>query len=304
MVYQASVVLLDADVPRRSAVPARSARIFPAPARRPRIVRVDPPALAWSPDATIRVFGGDFPSDAAVFIDGVPVDATRRTASEIEAPLPPGILAGIRLVSIGRLLTLGGPVPHPIDETDSVPFLLRPALRVLRHAAFRDPRGPDEKQLSVVAIEPLPLPGPAQRAALYVNQVDGSGGAQAVLLHFGVNPIASGEDAQVLEELRRAFRAAAEISLSVGAVLDRRPEFPTYLIVLDQDVAFHVWMDTNPWTVVFGLAPTDQPGALAFALPPLASGNYLVRLSVDGIESDLDRAADTGKYIGPVVAIP
>src|SRR5262249_39274210 len=32
MVYQASVVLLDADVPRRRAVPARSARIFPAPA--------------------------------------------------------------------------------------------------------------------------------------------------------------------------------------------------------------------------------------------------------------------------------
>ncbi|HUO32043.1 MAG TPA: hypothetical protein VMU80_22685, partial [Bryobacteraceae bacterium] len=61
--------------------------------------------------------------------------------------------------------------------------------------------------------------------------------------------------------------------------------------------------DADPWMLYFCLAESDEPGTLAFAIPSLPKGDYLVRLRMDGVESQLTADPVTGEYSGPLVAI-
>jgi hypothetical protein len=75
----------------------------------------------------------------------------------------------------------------------------------------------------------------------------------------------------------------------------------------EQSVALLLNSDTNNYVIPLPTRPPTDPltaSSFAFEIPAsLATGQYLLRVRVDGAESKLDVNPNTKEYIGPTVSI-
>ncbi len=177
--YEASVVLIEARRPRRSAPPVQAVAVTATTARRPVIETVaSQAALADEPSTTRPITVGDRlvllgqrlrAEDATVSIDGAGVDpaAAHWRDDRVSVALPAGLAAGVHTALVVHDEQLGmPPVRRRGASSNVVPFLLRPTVEVAGPAV----RAEDEVELTLTVDPPL---GRSQRAMV---TLDGAGG--------------------------------------------------------------------------------------------------------------------------------
>ena len=256
LAYHGTVVFIESQEPTRQTLPVRERNIYVRRFRQSVIESVESQAGEGQPIVTgdtIVIRGKRLRGEMTrVRIGGVEVTPAPQNISDTEilAPLPATLRAGIHAVQVVHQVLMGTPpVPHSGFESNVVAFILQPTIN----------RRPDDSDditwtpPSVIDDEPRPAtlsvvvaPEVAvdQRVFLLLNESDA---------------VSSG----------RAYNLA----------LDRR--------------------------LTFGNAQNDTD-TIIFDASPVESGQYLVRVQVDGAESTLivDPDPNNPRYIRPQVTIP
>ena len=129
--FQASVVLIEAAVSTRTALPVRSRNAIVNPFRYPEIEQVDPQVLIYVPNVRVTLRGRNLDADAVTVrfgeLEGAVLPPV--TASAVTVQLPSTISAGVKTVRINHDLMIGTPpVRHRGVESNTAPFILQPRL--------------------------------------------------------------------------------------------------------------------------------------------------------------------------------
>jgi hypothetical protein len=185
--YQASVVLVEAQVTPRPALPVRLSKVYVVPVQRPlveAIVAENGPGEPIVTGTTILVRGerlrGDDTrlriGDALVEPPAADVDPTEIRA-KLGSPLfsPGDLRAGVQGAQVVQLLDIGSPsAPHRGFESNVAPFVLRPTLS---STTVTDVTGTGPAPRSAtVTVEADPPIGKDQRVVLLL---DGTAGTEA-----------------------------------------------------------------------------------------------------------------------------
>jgi hypothetical protein len=140
VVYAASVVLIEADVETRPALPVRQGRTEAVPLRRPEITKVsaagDVHGIVGA-GAELEILGRALRGRATAvrFDGGDPVPVRTATDRRITAGVE-GLTAGVHGVQVTHEIMLGDPaVAHRGSESETAAFVLRPVLTVTAGAA-------------------------------------------------------------------------------------------------------------------------------------------------------------------------
>lgn len=167
--YQASVVLIDRDIPVAAPLRVRvPANVYVQQLRTPVIAQVlsqasaAAPIVAGQPIFTgyIVVLAGTMLQGAStvVQIDGAEALATV-TDTQVSVPLPAALLAGTHSVQIIQQLAMGNPaVPHDVIASNVAAFVLQPKVTATATA-------------SAVTLNVTPPVGKRQRVQLLLNQL-------------------------------------------------------------------------------------------------------------------------------------
>ncbi|WP_031458393.1 DUF4255 domain-containing protein [Chloroflexus sp. MS-G] len=244
--YQASVVLIESRRPTRQALPVRQRNLYVLPFRQPRItqigsqrsanepVNVQQPIL---PGYRLAVRGQQLQGDDVVLrIGETEVAPEQMTDTQIIAPLPTGLRAGVQSVQVIHRLPIGTPpTPHRGVESNVAAFILHPV--VTAAAGPRDGNGNVTITLNVT-----PPVGKQQRVVLLLDETPPP-----------VN------------------RPPRSFVLTLPA---RAPAAP----------------------------PNDTDSTLTLTTAIVPPGTYLVRIQVDGAESQLEMTGSI--FSGPTVSIP
>lgn len=136
LAYQASVVLIDAEVTVEPALPVRARNLYVLPFRQPEVDEVVAdagPGQPILPGDTIVLRGRNLRGEATrVRIGGAEIvpDADKVRDAEIRVVLPAGLTAGVIGAQVIHRLWLGTPPAlHAGTESNVAPFVLRPALK-------------------------------------------------------------------------------------------------------------------------------------------------------------------------------
>lgn len=182
--YQASVVLIEADLRPSAPLPVREPLVHVAQLRRPQISAVeaqDGPGQPILAGSTLAIRGTDLGgAGAQVRVDDLaPVLPSSVTATAITlepAALPPGLRAGVHSVQVLYEILLGEPaIPHLGFASNVAAFALQPAIVQISVG--------DEQMLTV---ELSPEVGPEQRVRLLLSNTDPTAPAEA--LSFELQP--------------------------------------------------------------------------------------------------------------------
>jgi len=303
-VFELAVVLLDADVHPARPLPVTRPLLTAGRLAHPVLEAIAPARLTYAPGAVFHAAGRNFSASTAVLIDGAVARARLVSPTSLEVALPEGVRAGVRQVGLASNVQLGmPPAAHAIPETGTLPLLLLPVAGRPRFVRDTDPReAHPRKKLALVRLLPQPPAGPGQRVELVLNRVGDSAGAVASPLSMTL-PVVTRSGRPAADDLRHAFQAVG-ITLSPRLRL-QQPRGSANFRLADESNGhvYFVRTDADPWMLYFCLAESDEPGTLAFAIPSLPKGDYLVRLRMDGVESQLTADPVTGEYSGPLVAI-
>jgi hypothetical protein len=132
--YQASVVLLDADVPVQPALPVLTRGVAAAALNIPAVRRVvadSPAGAAIVPGMTIRIEGerlrGPFVTRVRLDDAEIPVPADDISGTAVRVVLPAGTFAGLRALQVLHPRLIGDPPVERVGaESGVVPLLVRP----------------------------------------------------------------------------------------------------------------------------------------------------------------------------------
>jgi hypothetical protein len=179
--FLATVVLIRASAPTRSAPPVREPAVQVVPLRHPVVREVQPPGVDAGGTTPVTLVGHGLlaPDTAVRFGSGAeaapdPVS----TPDRVRVQLPPGLLAGVNTVQVVQRLRFGRPPTlRPGFESNLVPFVLRPAV------ARRVVGGVEEPDIHVadvqctggvcsakVTVRLLPSLARRQRVSLLLNE--------------------------------------------------------------------------------------------------------------------------------------
>ena len=284
VVYTGSTILLDADLAPSRAPPARLAVVSARAELPPTIQSLSPPVVVFGAGANLTVHGDSLLTGTARLRFGaIDVDAVRQ-AGGLGATLPTGLRAGINPVRV----VIGGPEePLPALESAEALFVLAP--RVADGAVYRsipDPR--TGAPIDTITVRLAPTPGFAQPVQLFLNPLP-SANAQ---------PMARAPSGSLVP-LRFSLDAQLAVDLDSGAVTQAvRDAFAAQRLHLDPDVAVVVEQKGMLWRlreaktnlacrlerdgaqIVVHYALAYDDGTLAFQIPTLAPGNYLVSVQI------------------------
>jgi hypothetical protein len=141
--YQVTVVLIESNRPRKSALPVTGRNIYVVPFNQPEIESVDNaditlanPTLPINALSTLLVKGSQLRGDVTqVMVGGFDLTAnvTELRQTEIKlplpGPLPAGMRAGIQTIQVVQTRNMGTPeVPHAGVESNVEAFVLRPII--------------------------------------------------------------------------------------------------------------------------------------------------------------------------------
>lgn len=195
--YRATVVLLEAEVPTRRAMPVRTPVLAVEVGFRPSLVSVDPadPAVAPGVGSAIVLRGSRLLRGAATPTSiqvgpALLVPAPGSTPNEIHATLTAAVAAGIQIIRVNHVRPSPGPggppdriiatsnalplTVHPgiaVDTVtqEAVTFSLSPPLMAGQRAVLRLDPVPDGAAPLALAIAPVPL-GDPHRATVTVDR--------------------------------------------------------------------------------------------------------------------------------------
>lgn len=230
VVFQATVVLIESDIPESAPLPVRQRFVQAIPFRRPYVDALSPTIL--NPGDTLTLRGRNLRANQVKVrmdrTDLAPAD-TDVADTEIRIAVPANSPAGIHTTQVLQFVDFGSGTPsepHRLFESNVTPFMVRPRLQP---------------------------PNAAEPA-------------------FGAAP--------------RGGQITVNFSPTIGPTQD------VFLIIGDRSVALPP------------RAPNSAPiGQATFSIPlSVALGNQLVRLQVDGAQSELVPAAGT-PITGPLVQL-
>lgn len=141
--YQASVVLLDADLPVQPALPVLTRGVAAAALNLPAVRRVIADSAAGDPivpGSTVRIEGerlrGPFVTRVRLDDAEIPVPADGVSGTALRVPLPAGTLAGLRGLQVLHPRLIGDPPVERVGaESGVVPLLVRPVVGTVVPAA-------------------------------------------------------------------------------------------------------------------------------------------------------------------------
>lgn len=179
--YQASVVLIESRRPFKSALPVRARNVYVVPFKQPVVEQLMSQAAPGDPALNQPILAGHLlvvqgrnlrGEETLLVVSGVEVtpDPSDITDTQIVAPVPAGLPAGVQGVQVVHRLLMGSPpVPHRGVESNVAAFVLRPQVvapvtvaNVVGSGAA--PRSAD----MTVTVEPTV--GPTQRVVLLLNE--------------------------------------------------------------------------------------------------------------------------------------
>jgi hypothetical protein len=148
--YQATVVLIEKDLPTQTALPVRERRVFAMPMARPNVERIVAKKEATNPDQIIRVGataliqGTDLAAqETTVLVDGLEVKTENVRGNELVVKVPSELTdedskqiplrAGSHTLQIVHGLPpagLSSSESHRICESSPFPFVLRPTVQI------------------------------------------------------------------------------------------------------------------------------------------------------------------------------
>jgi hypothetical protein len=179
--YQASVVLIESRRPFKSALPVRTRNLYVVPFKQPAVERVksqvapgdpilDQPIL---PGYLLAVQGQNLRGEETLLkVSGIEVTpaAADITDTQVVAPLPPGLPAGVHGVQVAQRFLMGSPpVPHRGVESNVAPFVLRPRLTAPVAVTNVQGAGPALRSADLtLTVEPAV--GATQRVVLLLNE--------------------------------------------------------------------------------------------------------------------------------------
>ncbi len=169
--YQASVVLLDADLPVRPALPVLTRAVEAAPLNIPAVSRViadSGPADPIVPGSAIRIEGERL---RGTYLTRIRVDDTETlappggvTGTRITMPLPAATPAGLHSLQVRHPRLVGTPPEERAGaESAAVPLLVRPVIGAVTTA-------PGAAGATEVTVSLQPPAGQSQRVVLFLNQ--------------------------------------------------------------------------------------------------------------------------------------
>ncbi|SNS14376.1 Protein of unknown function [Geodermatophilus pulveris] len=169
--YEASVVLIEADIPTSEPLPVRQEAVDALPVRQPVIHLVRVAAADQAPDdgPYLEILGRDLRAAVTTvrFDDDEPRGATTATATRVLVPLG-DVPAGVHRVQVVHEVPIGDPpVPHRVVESAAVPFVLRPVVDPRFVAGGGVPPDPPGNAVDVGFTPPLAA---GQRVRLLLNE--------------------------------------------------------------------------------------------------------------------------------------
>jgi Pvc16 N-terminal domain len=178
--YQASVVLIESRSSTRSALPVRSRRIKVVTFKQPIIEQIRSQALTNGPVVlgqpilsgfNLVLMGSQLRGeDTRVFIGGIEVPQAITTVddSEIIAPIPATLPAGVQGVQVVHRTLLGSPPsPHGGIESNLSAFVLRPHIE---SSLVSDVQGPPASRSANINLTVEPAIGETQQVELRLNE--------------------------------------------------------------------------------------------------------------------------------------
>jgi len=164
--YQVSVVLIESQLPTRSALPVLQPQLHVRLFHQPQIAAVSPQLIEAGEALTLQ--GQDLSStDVRVKVGSILVTPTSISDRQIVVRVPTGLRAGINSVQVVHPLNLGTAVePHDGFESNAMPFVLRPTI-IPPVTAVDVPQPADSIDVTVEVRPPI---GPQQRVVLRLNE--------------------------------------------------------------------------------------------------------------------------------------
>lgn len=332
--YQASVVMIDANLSPQPVLPVRQAGSYAAPFQHPAITRIRalragdgeprPPNEPIVAGDTLLVEGEQ------LLGDGVPIERVRVEVGGVELPVESGdaralrarlddyrLRPGIQGLQIVHLMLLGEPPePHRVIESGGVPLVLRPMVVPGRAANLTAHDGGYDGELLVGCV---PSVGRRQRASLLLNEVAPPAHRPAYAYHADAAPrppIDTPEAAAAAARARAArftsepergaasqVAAAAAAAASGGDGTLGQVRAAMAAAMAQAVAAAPAGVSRQVAAAAAAVADSvDGTDVLAFALRRLRAGEYFVRVLVDGAESPL--TVDSQQFTGPRVTIP
>jgi Pvc16 N-terminal domain len=333
--YQASVVLIDADLTPQRSLPVRKASSYSAPFQQPIITQIRAlraadlqPKLPSEPivagDVLLiegeRLLGDDLTLDRArVDVGAVELHPDAGANAALRVTLGSHRLrAGIQGLQVVHLMAIGEPPePHRIVSSNAAPLTLRPT--IIRFAL--DNLTIDQNMYDAdLVITCAPGIGRLQRAALLLNEANPPDHRRAWAYHFDARarvPITKVAEA-VRAARARAARFTTEPAASAaahvaGAAADAASTADASLAfvraamaaAIEQAVAALGTEDeqrrarTAAGIIADVIDGTDE---ITFPITRVRPAQYFVRVQIDGVESPL--TIDNEQFVGPKVTIP
>ncbi|MDJ0717752.1 MAG: DUF4255 domain-containing protein [Prochloraceae cyanobacterium] len=283
--YQASVVLIEAEQMPRPALPVRDRKIYVTRLEQPMIDRISPQLLTFGEILTIR--GQNLKGEITqVRFGQVAVEAgdfESFTNQEIRVSLPEGLLVGINRVQVLHLVDFGTPSQPELRccfESNVAAFVLRPAIAQAVDGSYEIQFFQNQAEFE----QEFPTANPNDPG----NRLTSSVLTPALKLRLNLIAQRRQQIVLLLNELvdSSVERPVQTYSFSSPALLLPEGETPS-------EVPFE----------------EHKSNILVFSVRGVQSGNYLVRVKIDGAESllaiDLDPNSPTFKqYSKPTLMIP
>ncbi|HXU45663.1 MAG TPA: IPT/TIG domain-containing protein, partial [Thermoanaerobaculia bacterium] len=151
------------------ALPVLRIPIWPVPAGRPEIERIEPPALDDAPGAGFTIYGDNLSGPGTtVRIGARPATPSKMSPGALTVALPDGLRIGTVGVQVVRA---EAPAEHWIVESNPFALLLRPRVSGAPSYAAEAPAGSSAPSPAIyVPVSPAAAPG--QVAQLYLDESD------------------------------------------------------------------------------------------------------------------------------------
>ena len=179
--YQASVVLIDSRRPVKSALPVRARNLYVVPFKQPVVEQVRSQTAPGDPVLEQPILAGHLlvvrgqnlrGEETLLKVSGVEVTPAPEDISDTQvvAPIPAGLPAGVQGVQVVHRLLMGSPpVPHRGVESNVAPFVLRP--RLVAPVAVANVQGAgSELRAADLTVVVEPEVGATQRVVLLLNE--------------------------------------------------------------------------------------------------------------------------------------
>src|SRR5215212_5345689 len=173
VVYQASVVLIEPEVPLQEALPVRERNVYTLPFRQPTIEQIMSQAGAERPILAgdqLILAGKQLRGEVTrVRIGGIEAEPQAVSDTQIRVPLPGSLRAGVQSVQVVQHIQIGTPpTPHRGFESNVAAFILHPTIT----ATARNVQGSGDVPRSAdIEVEFVPRVGRSQRVVLLLNEL-------------------------------------------------------------------------------------------------------------------------------------